>query len=410
MQSKLLILMLGAALLVGCTGTQLPGKDEKGSGEGAKNDLTLADPQATPETKALYSNLWAIKEKGFMFGHHDDLWCGRHWIGHNPDDDEGVVSSDTRSVCGDYPAVQGVDFAALIDDRYASDPTENSRKLNSVKQAYDMGMVNIVCLHLDNPLTYNTTGADHYKKGGAWDNTSDQVVAQILTDGSEVQTTYKLWMDRLADIIKNLRGSDGKTIPIILRPYHEHNHDWSWWGKKCATEQEYIDLWQWTVKYLRDTKGVHNVIYAISPQIDNQGTESAYLTSWPGDDYVDFLGMDCYQGINNLVFTNNLKTLARISQSKGKPCGVTETGVQGFTKKDYWTENIHAPMTGRKVSLLSTWRNKYVGIDDKDDHYFSVFPGHPSEADFRKMYEADNTFFRNDLPDMYTMAEGITVK
>ena len=404
MKGNLLIsTIVGAVLLAGCTDTTLPGKDENDYSEGDANELTLADPQATQETKALYSNLWAIKDKGFMFGHHDDLWCGRYWIG-----EEG--RSDTKEVCGDYPAVQGVDFAELIDDRYASDPTNNKRKLNSVIQAYDIGMVNIVCLHMDNPLTFNTQGADHYQKGGAWDNTSDQVVKQILTDGSEVQATYKLWMDRLADIVMGLKGKDGKTIPIILRPYHEHNHEWSWWGKKCCTSEEYVNLWQWTVKYLRDTKGVHNVIYAISPQIDNQGTESSYLERWPGDEYVDFLGIDCYQGINNLVFTNNLKTLARISQSKKKPCGVTETGVQGFTKKTYWTENIHAPMTGRKVSLLATWRNKYVGIDESDNHYFSVYKGHPSEADFVKMYQADNTFFRNDLPDMYKMAENVTVK
>lgn len=403
MKGKLLILMLGAALLAGCTDISLPGKDDHNYSGGESDELTLVDPQATPETKALYSNLWAIKDEGFMFGHHDDLWCGRYWIG-----EEG--RSDTKEVCGDYPAVQGVDFAAIIDDRYASDPTENSRKLNSVKQAYDLGMVNIVCLHLDNPMTFKTPGADHYIKGGAWDNTSNQVVKQILTDGSEVQTTYILWMDRLADVIKNLKGSDGKTIPIILRPYHEHNHTWSWWGASCTTEQEYIDLWRWTVNYLRDAKGVHNVIYAISPQIDNQGTESEYLLRWPGDAYVDFLGIDCYQGINNLVFTNNLKTLARISQAKKKPCGVTETGVEGFTKKTYWTENIHAPMTGRKVSILATWRNKYVGIDESDKHYYSVYPGHPSEADFVKMYKADNTFFCKDLPDMYTMAKGITIK
>ena len=403
MKDKLLILMLGAALLAGCTGTKLPGKDETDYTDGQSNELTLVDPQATLETKALYSNLWAIKERGFMFGHHDDLWCGRYWIG-----EEG--RSDTKEVCGDYPAVQGVDFAELIDDRYSSDPTNNERKLNSVKQAYDMGMVNIVCLHMDNPLTFNAPGSDHYKKGGAWDNTSNQVVALILTDGSAVQTTYKLWMDRLADILKGLTGSDGKTIPVILRPYHEHNHTWSWWGSSCTTEQEYVELWRWTVQYLRDTKGVHNVIYAISPQIDNQGTESEYLLRWPGDNYVDFLGIDCYQGINNLVFTNNLKTLSKISQAKRKPCGVTETGVEGFTKKTYWTENIHAPMTGRKVSLLATWRNKYVGNNDSDKHYYSVYPGHPSEADFRKMYGADNTFFRNDLPPMYEMAEEITVK
>ena len=404
MNIKLLIsTLVGAVLLAGCTDINLPGKDDNDYSGEESNELTLVDPQATQETRALYSNLWVIKEKGFMFGHHDDLWCGRYWMG-----EDG--RSDTKDVCGDYPAVQGVDFAELIDDRYNSDPVQNAYKLNSVKRAYDMGMVNIVCLHMDNPMTFNTPGADHYKKGGAWDNTSSQVVKQILTDGSEVQTTYKLWMDRLADLIKNLKGSDGKTIPIVLRPYHEHNHTWSWWGASCTTEQEYVDLWRWTVKYLRDTKGVHNVIYAISPQIDNQGTESEYLLRWPGDNYVDFLGIDCYQGINNLVFTNNLKTLSKISQTKKKPCGVTETGVEGFTKKTYWTENIHAPMTGRKVSLLVTWRNKYVGMDESDKHYYSVYKGHPSEADCVKMYQADNTFFRNDIPDMYKMAEKVTVK
>ena len=403
MKKNILILMLGAALFAGCTYVELPGKDEKDYTESEQKELTLIDSQATPETRALYSNLWAIKEKGFMFGHHDDLWCGRYWIG-----TEG--GSDTKDVCGDYPAVLGIDFAELIDDRYADDPQTNEWKLRSVKQAYDLGMVIIVCLHMDNPLRFNVPGAEHYNVGGAWDNSDNTVVSKILTDGSAVQNTFKAWMDRLADVIKGLKGSDGKTIPIILRPFHEHNHTWSWWGSKCTTEQEFKDLWQWTVKYLRDTKGVHNAIYAISPQIDSQQSESEYLLRWPGDDYVDFLGMDCYQGINNLVFTSNLKTLSNISQSKHKPCGVTETGVEAFTKATYWTENIHAPMTGRKVSLLVTWRNKFVGANESDKHYFSVYPGHPSEADFVKMYKMDNTFFCSDLPDMYTMAEGITVE
>ena len=35
--------------------------------------LRLADASATPETKARYANLWRIREKGWMFGHHDDL-------------------------------------------------------------------------------------------------------------------------------------------------------------------------------------------------------------------------------------------------------------------------------------------------------------------------------------------------
>ena len=68
----------------------------KKEGESDPVTLTLSDPNATEETKALYSNLWAIQSKGFMFGHHDDLMYGRTWYG-----TEG--GSDTKAVCGDYP-------------------------------------------------------------------------------------------------------------------------------------------------------------------------------------------------------------------------------------------------------------------------------------------------------------------
>lgn len=387
--------ILALALFAGCEYVEIPGKDEKDytRDESGSIVLTLADPDATAETKALYSNLWAIREQGYMFGHHDDLIYGRYWYG-----EEG--RSDTKEVCGDYPAVLSVDFAEIIDDRFLSNSTDKALKLKAVKDAYDRGMLSIVCLHLDNPLT----------GGDAWDNSSKQVVQQILTEGSTTRATYMVWMDRLAETLSALKGSDGKTIPIVLRPYHEHTQGWSWWGSSCTTEQEFKDLWQWTVKYLRDTKGIHNVIYAIAPQMDSQKTDDDFLYRWPGDEWVDFIGMDCYQGINNAVFTSNLKAISRVSTAKKKPCGVTETGVEGFTKATYWTENIHAPMTGRKVSLLVTWRNKYVGSNESDTHYFSVYPGHPSEADFVKMYRQSNTIFCGDLPDMYSMAEGVTVK
>ena len=403
MRHDFLPIMLCAALLTCCTYVELPGRDERDYSTGGSDVLTLADSLATPETRALYSNLWAIKDRGFMFGHHDDLMYGRYWYG-----DEG--GSDTKAVCGDYPAVYSLDFAEMIDDRYADSPDSKALRLKCIKEAYDRGMVIIACIHLDNPLTYGKAGADHYTTGGAWDNTDKTVVRQILTDGSTVQATYKQWMDRLADIACNLKGSDGRTIPVIFRPYHEHTQTWSWWGSSCTTEQEFKDFWQWTVRYLRDTMNVHNFIYAISPQMDSQKTDDDFLFRWPGDEWVDFIGMDCYQGINNAVFTSNLKAISRVSLDKKKPCGVTETGVEAFTKATYWTENIHAPMTGRKVSLLVTWRNKYVGTNESDTHYFSVYPSHPSAADFVQMYRQDNTFFCCDLPDMYIMAEGITVK
>ena len=195
---------------------------------------------------------------------------------------------------------------------------------------------------------------------------------------------------------------------MIFRPFHEHTQTWSWWGASCTTTEEFVNLWKFTVKYLRDTKGVHNFIYAISPQMDSAKTVDDFYFRWPGDEWVDFVGMDCYQGINNAVFVTNLKAISKVSLAKLKPCGVTETGVEGFTATDYWTTNIHAPLTGRRVSMVVTWRNKYDPMES-GTHYFSVFPGHPSERDFVKMYNQENSFFCSDLPDMYAPAENVTV-
>lgn len=266
----------------------------KKEGESDPVTLTLSDPNATEETKALYSNLWAIQSKGFMFGHHDDLMYGRTWYG-----TEG--GSDTKAVCGDYPAVYSFDFAEHIDDRHASDPDAQALRLRCCREAYDRGMVLTSCIHINNPLT----------GGDSWDNSSNRVAAEILTEGSATNRTFKEWLDRLADIAHNLRGSDGKLIPVIFRPFHEHTQTWSWWGASCTTT-------------------------------------------------------------------------------------------------DYWTTNIHAPLTGRRVSMVVTWRNKYDPMES-GTHYFSVFPGHPSERDFVKMYNQENSFFCSDLPDMYTPAENVTV-
>ena len=354
--------------------------------------LTLADAAATAETKALYANLWNIREKGWMFGHHDDLMYGRKWYG-----DEG--GSDTKAVCGDYPGVYALDFASMMDQRSTKEVEENALRIKLMKQAYNRGMVITACMHLNNPKA---------GKGDAWDNSDNQVVAEILTEGSATQATFNGWLDKLAAIAKGLKGADGKLIPIIIRPFHEHTQTWSWWGKSCTTEQEFIGLWRYFVDYMK-AAGVHNFIYAISPQMDGARTESDFLFRWPGDDYVDFIGMDCYQGINNNVFVNNLKVLSALSAKKKKPAGVTETGVEGFKVADYWITNIAAPMAGRKMSLLVTWRNKYDPTES-GSHYFSVFPGHVSVESFKEMYKRSDTFFCNDLPKMYNPVDGITVQ
>ena len=360
----------------------------------ARFTLSLVDKNATAETKALYANLWKIAEDGFMFGHHDDLWYGRYWY-----NEPGM--SDTKSVCGDYPAVFSVDFGAIMDNRYQNE--ENAIRRRVIIEAYDRGEVITACCHLNNPLT----------GGDSWDNSRNDVVKSILTEGNATRIKYLQWLDRCAEFANNLRGSDGKLIPVIFRPYHEHTQTWSWWGSKCTTEDEFIRFWKFTVEYLRDTKGVRNFIYSVSPQMDEDygsGVRDRLVYRWPGDDYVDFLGMDCYHYNWKSAFKSNIIAMSALSKEKKKPCGVTETGPEGFDWRDYWTNHILDCAKGQRISMIVMWRNKYVGSNEADRHFYSVYPGHESEDDFRKMYADPSTFFSKDLPDMYTMPDYFEVK
>ena len=358
-----------------------------------KVTLSIVDKEATPETKALYANLWAVAEKGWMFGHHDDLWYGRYWY-----NEPG--KSDTKAVCGDYPAVFSVDFAEIMDDRHNN--SSNAIRRRVILEARERGEVILACMHLNNPLT----------GGDSWDNSSKQVAKEILTDGSATRAKYKTWLDRCADFALNLKDARGNLVPVIFRPFHEHTQGWSWWGSSCTTDAEFVALWQFTIQYLRDEKNVHNFLYAISPQMDGvyDDTRGRLLFRWPGDEWVDFIGMDCYHGTNNKAFESNLKALEALSQEKRKPCAVTEDGKESFTEVDFWSQYLVGPLGAKRISMVTMWRNKYVGNNESDKHYYSVYPGHPSEDDFRKMYDDARSLFSRDLPDMYSLPQGYEIK
>lgn len=358
-------------------------------------ELSIVDKNTTPETKALLANLWAIQKKGFMFGHHDDLWYGRYWY-----NEPG--RSDVKEVCGDYPAVFSVDFAEIMDDRYATSSGNEIRK-RVILEAWGRGEVITACCHLNNPLT----------GGDSWDNSNNTVVKEILTEGSATNVKYLEWLDRLAEFALNLKDANGTLIPVLFRPYHEHTQTWSWWGKKCTTQNEFISFWRFTIEYLRDTKEVHNFLYAISPQMDGVQSATDLLFRYPGDDYVDFLGMDCYHGNNTNAFIHNLTNLSALSKEKMKPCGVTETGVEGILKdgieyEKYWENEMLTPLIGRNISMIVMWRNAY-DPHKQGHHFYGPVKGHSSEKSFLRLYKSSFSIFSKDLPNMYSPIDNITI-
>lgn len=123
-KNKTLLAFLLILFTISCSDSEDGIENTEDNKEEEIIELSLADKNATLETKALYANLWEIQKKGFMFGHHDDLWYGRKWY-----NEPG--RSDTKDVCGDYPAVFSVDFGPIMDDRCL---TETGRRENAIRR------------------------------------------------------------------------------------------------------------------------------------------------------------------------------------------------------------------------------------------------------------------------------------
>lgn len=348
------------------------------------------DKKATKETKALYANLTNGLGNAFMFGHQEDQAYGVTWKGEKK-------RSDVKEVCGDYAAVHGWDVGKE-GELYNLDGVlfKNVRRL--IKNSYKRGGVNTISWHGDNPVS----------GGGTWDTV--RAVVHILPGGKD-HATYVERLDKVADFLQSCKVGF-TNIPIIFRPFHEHNGDWFWWGKKHCTEQEYIALWQFTVKYLRDTRKIHHVLYAFSPDASRMNSQPGsvdYLYGYPGDAYVDILGLDNYRDVgikwNTKSTVEQTKDLIRsleivsdIARQKNKVAAFTETGQEGVTDPNWYTQRILKPLKENKhikLAYLMVWRNA------NDKHHYAPYYGHSSVPDFIQFYNDASTLFERDLPNLY---------
>jgi mannan endo-1,4-beta-mannosidase len=351
----------------------------------------LIDKEATPETKKLYQNLFKLLDKGIMFGHQDDLAYGVKWKYQ-----EG--RSDVYDVVKDYPAVFGWDLGHIEHKSKNNLDTVPFKKIKEyIKTVYDHGGVNTLSWHMDNPKT----------GGAAWENT--KAIASVLP-GGENNKEYKKWLKRGAKFIKRLRGSDGKHIPILFRPFHELNGNWFWWGKESATAEEYKNLYKYTVDYLMNKQHVHNSIYIYNT--NSFSTAKEFTERYPGDNYVDVMSFDNYQftpknAKDSVVqaslqsfkkqVKNSLSILDSVSEAHHKLPTFAETGYATIPVANWWTATLWDVIKDYKLSYFLVWRN--YGWQEKEQafHYYAPYLGHPSVPDFQKFYNLKGTLFQSDV-------------
>lgn len=387
-------------LLVACTQPQTTSYQTIQSSKSSQKVETskgLSDLNASAETRALYAHLQNIKHAHTLFGQQDALAYGFKW---NGDEDTTIARADVKDVTGSFPALVGWDLGGLELGKDKNLDGVNMIKMRvGIQGVYQRGGINTISWHMRNPVS----GGDHADKTPA--------VKEILPGGSKHEL-FKARLDALAIFNENIKLGD-TYIPIIFRPWHEHNGEWFWWGKGNATEQEYIALWRFTVNYLRNEKHIHNFIFATSPdrsRISLNNFAQDYLYAYPGDDYVDIMGLDNYWDLGHPAnksnrdeqlanFSQNLGSVVDIANAHHKLAALTECGSESIPDPHFWTQVLLKGMTAndksRQMVYVMVWRNATNG-GPSGHHFYAPYPGHPSADDFVKFKQSDFVLFEDE--------------
>lgn len=380
-----LVIVLG--LFTAAPASAAPAVPAAGTGQ-----VDLADPEATPVTRSIFGYLRDLGDAGVLFGHQEDLYFGESF------DHQDGTSSDVLTATGDHPAVIGFDTLERVGMSAAERQEKAALLATNIRQAHDVGAISTLTIHMENLAT----GKDFY-------DTAGDPLRAVLPGGSH-HGDLRAYLDRIAYTAQHAVDAAGEPIPIIFRPWHENAGSWFWWGAANGSPGEYKELFRFTVEYLRDVKDVHNLLYAFSPGGGFAGDAERYLRTYPGDEFVDVLGIDTYDdtGASEAYVSGLVADLAMISEEavpRGKISALTEFGINGGVRPDGQNKSttwytallnaIKADPSARRIAFMLTWAN-YGG---------DTTPYTPVEGellpDFQAFHADPFTFFADDLTGVY---------
>ncbi|WP_299014806.1 glycosyl hydrolase [uncultured Polaribacter sp.] len=342
----------------------------------------FADPNLNQQAKDLYKRLINSTQKGIAFGQQQPFGTGNNFPVTNQ------LENDFFEVVGDYPAIAGFDLELIglqpdTDSNVAFLLDEFINQFTAaIKKAHENGSIITISWHHVNPRGFGTPN----------DGSFNNVVKGFL-EGGEFRELYIRRLARAARLLNNLVDANGNSIPVLFRPWHEMNGDFFFWGEGFRTTQEYIQLWQDTIQILSEDFNVHNLLYVYAPNF--VGSRAEYLKNYPGDQFVDILGIDVYDFRNRRFLTTairNLEIVENISIEKNKLFALTETGLTNVVQHNWFTESLYKAIRASSISYVMIWRN------DMTTFFHAPFLGHPAAQNFTEFLDKEEILLSSDIP------------
>ncbi len=234
--------------------------------------LTLSDAQATPQARALLRTIAAFYGAKTLSGQYRT-------------DDTQYIQATT----GKTPAIMGGDLMDYSPSRIAhgSDPKNESERVIAAAKA---GQIVTLSWHWNAPTDLidkkdvvvdgKTVDESWYK--GFNTNATTFDVQRALADPHSAD--YALLLRDIDATAVQLKKFSDAGVPVLWRPLHEAEGGWFWWGAKGP--EPFKQLWRLMHDRLTNVYHLHNLVWVYS-----SGTKPEW---YPGDAYVDVVGIDGY--------------------------------------------------------------------------------------------------------------------
>jgi len=266
----------------------------------AKPPKTLVDPQATAATKGLFSYL--VDQYGSKV------------ISAQQDDVEYILEKT-----GKEPAIGAFDLIDYSPTRVQNGvkPTRSSEAIiDWAKKGDGRGIISLMW-HWNAPTDLINLAPDKLWWRGFYTDATTFDLAAVLADKNG--TKYKLLLSDIDAIAVQLKKFQAANVPVLWRPLHEAPGGWFWWGAKGAGP--FKELWAILYDRLTTVHNLHNLIWVYT------ATDTFNADWYPGDQYVDVVGLDIYADASSNMSGNwrsaltpfNGKKLVTLSETGNLP-------------------------------------------------------------------------------------------
>jgi mannan endo-1,4-beta-mannosidase len=275
-------------------------------GRGTAPVYAAADSSASPATKNLLTYLTNLPNQA---SHR--LISGQ-WGGWNGMSSTSLARQERiYALTGHYPGLWGISAWKTASSPTILPFTLTASNISNMIAWWNNGGL----IEVDGMFPNPETGSDFS------DSKITGNYADIYTDnGNALNVAYNASLDQLAGRLQMLEDAG---VVVLFRPLHEMNSPYFWWGASGSSTQ-YIALWQYTFNYLTATKDLHNLLFVFAPWYQSS---SSVMSMYPGDAFVDIVGIDAYNYKAGGKLFNYDELVAT-----GKPFALTEFGVPHYGK------------------------------------------------------------------------------